>query len=90
MDKEKLVQIYEAMANITLTTLKLFESNSGNSKGKRVVILDNDLLEMVRTTQFLYETINHANQLVIPIASVRDVSNNLENDCKYTDRPDVG
>ena len=90
MDKEKLVQIYEAMANITLTTLKLFESNSGNSKGKSVVILDNDLLEMVRTTQFLYETINHANQLVIPIASVRDVSNNLENDCKYTYRPDVG
>ena len=74
MDKEKLVQIYEAMANITLTTLKLFESNSGNSKGKSVVILDNDLLEMVRTTQFLYETINHANHPVIATASMLDVS----------------
>ncbi|MDE7323062.1 MAG: hypothetical protein K2N73_10135 [Lachnospiraceae bacterium] len=81
MDKEKMIQIYEAMADITLNRINKIKE-AGN-------VPCEDTLEAVRTTQSLYETLNYANQLVIPTASARDVSNNLENDCKYTDRPDV-
>lgn len=81
MGKEKLIQIYEAMANITQNRLYEIKEVGG--------VPCEDTLEMVRTTQSLYETLNYANQPVIAAASVRDASNNLENDCKYTDRPDV-
>lgn len=79
--KEKMIQIYEAMADTTLEII--------NRERKRALCLSEAELEMVRTTQSLYETLNYANQPVIATASVRDASNNLENDCKYTDRPDV-
>ena len=65
--KEKMVQVYEAMADMTLDVI--------NSKKKTsTVLLDEDVLEMVRTTQSLYETLNYANQPVIATASVRDAS----------------
>lgn len=81
MEKEKMLNIYEAMADMTLEMI--------NKERKGALYLDGDELEMVRTTQSLYETINYANRAVVTTESVRDVSNNLENDCKYTDRPDV-
>lgn len=81
-----MVQIYEAMADMTLDVIKFFKDSK---KKNSTVLLDEDVLEMVRTTQSLYETLNYANQPVIQTISASDVSNNLENDCKYTDRPDI-
>ena len=65
MDKEKMIQIYEAMADMTLEMLN-------KSKGK-VLYLEEDELEMVRTTQSLYETINHANQPEISTATIQEL-----------------
>lgn len=67
MNKEKMVQIYEAMADMTLKML---------SKEKNAFCLGANELEMVRTTQSLYETLNYANQPVIATASMLDVSDN--------------
>ncbi len=86
--KEKMIEIYNVMADMTLEALK-FLNESKEKKKNYCVFPDEDVLEMVRTTQSLYETINHANQPVIPTASWRDVSDDLKNDCKYTDRPDA-
>lgn len=69
--KEKMVQIYEAMADMTLDVINFLKDSE---KKDSAVSLDEYVLEMVRTTQSLYETINHANQPVIATASVLDVS----------------
>ena len=69
--KEKMVQVYEAMADMTLDVINFFEDSK---KKTSTVLLDEDVLEMVRTTQSLYETLNYANQPVIATASVRDAS----------------
>ena len=69
--KEKMVQVYEAMADMTLDVINFFKDSK---KKTSTVLLDEDVLEMVRTTQSLYETLNHANQPVIATASVRDAS----------------
>lgn len=55
--KEKMEQIFEAMADMTL---EMLDKSKGN-----VLYLEGDELGMVRTTQSLYETLNHAN-LVVP------------------------
>ena len=55
MEKEKMMQIYEAMAD------KALERIGGAG-------IDDYTLELVRTTQSLYETINHANHPVIATA----------------------
>jgi hypothetical protein len=69
--KEKMVQVYEAMADMTLDVINFFKDSK---KKTSTVLLDEDVLEMVRTTQSLYETLNYANQPVIATASVRDAS----------------
>lgn len=69
--KEKMVQVYEAMADMTLDVINFFKDSK---KKTSTVLLDEDVLEMVRTTQSLYETLNYANQPVITTASVRDAS----------------
>ena len=61
MEKEKMMQIYEAIAD------KALERIGGAG-------IDDYTLELVRTTQSLYETINHANHPVIATASMLDVS----------------
>ena len=71
--KEKMVQVYEAMADMTLDAINFFKDAK---KKYSTVLLDEDVLEMVRTTQSLYETINHANQPAIATASMLDVSDN--------------
>jgi len=78
--KEKLRQIFEKMADMTL---EMLDKSKGN-----VLYLDGDELEMVRTTQYLYETLNHANQPVIATASFLDDKDVSENGCRYTSRPD--
>ena len=71
--KEKMIEIYNAMADMTLEALK-FLNESKEKKKNYCVILDEDVLEMVRATQSLYETLNCANHPVIATASVLDVS----------------
>lgn len=66
-----MVQVYEAMADMTLDVINFFKDSK---KKTSTVLLDEDVLEMVRTTQSLYETLNYANQPVIATASVRDAS----------------
>lgn len=58
-----MMEIYNAMADMTLEALK-FLNESKEKKKSYCVFLDEDVLKMVRTTQSLYETINHANQPV--------------------------
>lgn len=65
MEKEKIIQIYEAMANMTIDMIE---------KKRGTLCLSEEELEMVRTTQSLYETLNYANQPVIAAASMLDVS----------------
>lgn len=60
-EKEKIVQIYETLAD------KALERIEGAG-------IDDYTFELVRTTQSLYETINHANHPVIATASMLDVS----------------
>ena len=60
-EKEKIVQIYETLADKALERIE-------------VAGIDDYTLELVRTTQSLYETINHANHPVIATASMLDVS----------------
>ena len=66
--KEKMIEIYNVMADMTLESLKFF-NESKEKKKNYCVCPDEDVLEMVRTTQSLYETINHANQPVISAES---------------------
>lgn len=66
MEKEKIMQIYEAIADMTLEMI--------NKERKNVLYLGDGELEMVRTTQSLYETINCANRPVVATASMFDVS----------------
>lgn len=66
MNKEKMVQIYEAMADMTLEML-------GMIKGK-TVYLDDFQFEMVRATESLYNSISYANQPTIVPTSMLDVS----------------
>lgn len=83
MDKEKMLQIYEAMADMTLEMI--------NTRKKNVSYLEKDELEMVRATQSLYETVNRTNHPAVVAAfenSVWDKSKS-QYGCKYTDRPDV-
>ncbi len=62
MDKEKITQIYEVMADITLQTLEhMREVNKG------VVILDKVVLDMVQTTQSLYETVNREDPVITAV-----------------------
>lgn len=89
--KEKMIEIYNVMADMTLEALK-FLNESKEMKKNYCVILDEDVLEMVRTTQSLYETINHANHPVIATAFGNPVSESdgkSQYGCNYTDRPDV-
>ena len=51
MDKEKMVKIYEAMADMTIQMIR--------RESKSALYLEKSELEMVRVTQSLYETINH-------------------------------
>lgn len=60
MDKEKMVQIYEATADMTLEMI--------NKEKENFLCLSAEELEMVRTTQSLYETLNYANRPVIATA----------------------
>jgi len=66
MEKEKMLKIYEAMADMTLEMIDKIKEKS--------LYLGEDELEMVRITQSLYETLNYANQPVIATASMLDVS----------------
>lgn len=69
--KEKMMKIYEAVLGMTLDVLNMPKQNK---KKNLIVLPDEYSLEMVRTTPFLYETINHANQLIVTAASMIDVS----------------
>lgn len=60
MDKEKITKIYELMADITLHTLERIKKVN-----KDAVILDEDVLDMVQTTQSLYETVSRENLVVM-------------------------
>lgn len=66
MEKEKMIQIYEAMADMTLEMI--------NKEKQSALYLGEAELEMVRATQSLYETLNCANHPVIATASMLDVS----------------
>lgn len=67
-EKEKMIQIYEVMADMTLDAINFFKDSK---KKNSTVLLDEDILAMVRTTQSLYETINHENQQVISTAQIK-------------------
>lgn len=64
--REKMEQIFDAMADMTLKRIELHKKSEHTS-------LDDEGLEMVRTTQSLYEILNYANHTVIPTASMPDV-----------------
>lgn len=83
MDREKMVQIYEAMADMTLEML--------NKEKRGTLYLDPGEFEMVRTTQSLYETVNCTNQPAVVAAFENPSldSHKSQYGCKYTDRPDV-
>lgn len=83
-DREKMVQIYEAMVDMTLEMI--------NKERKSSLYLGEVELGMVRTTQSLYETLNHANYPVIATAYESCIPENdrkSQYGCNYTDRPDV-
>ncbi len=65
--REKMEQVFMEMADMTLKRIK-------QRKDAKHTLLDGEELEMVRRTESLYETLNHANQSVIPTASMLDVS----------------
>lgn len=65
-EKEKMVQIFEAMTNMTIEML--------DRLSKRSLYLSGNEIGMVRTTQSLYETLNYANHPVVTAASMLDVS----------------
>lgn len=55
--KQKMVQIYEAMAGMMLEMIIKYR--------EKAMFLWEDALEMVRTTKSLYETLNHSSQPII-------------------------
>lgn len=82
--RDKMIQIYEAMADMTL---EMINKSSGN-----VLYLGKDELEMVHATQSLYETINCTNQSTVTVASESSIPENNKKSqcgCNYTDRPDT-
>lgn len=83
MEREKIEQIYEVVADMTL---KMLNMENGNS-----LYLSDSEIEMIRTTQSLYETVNCTNQPIVTIASessVSDSDSKSQYGCNYTDRPD--
>lgn len=54
-NKEKMIQIYEALANLTLHALNDAENKITKSS---YVLLSEDVLDMIRATQSIYETIS--------------------------------
>lgn len=80
-EKEKIVQIYEKMADMTLEMI--------NKSKENALYLDDNELEMVRTTQSLYETINHANQPVIATISSDNFIPEDKNGKHYENEPSV-
>lgn len=83
MDKEKIVQIYEATADMTLKMI--------DARKKNTLYLEEDELEMIRTTQSLYETVNCTNHPAVVTAFEGFVLNCSKSQygCKYTDRPEA-
>lgn len=78
-EKEKIVQIYEILADKALERIER-------------VGVDDYAFELVRTTQSLYETINCTNQPNVTIASessVSEIGSKSQYGYNYTDRPDV-
>lgn len=65
-EKEKIVRVYEAMADMTLEII--------NEERENGLCLGDDALEMVRVTQSLYETLNYANHPVIATGQMFDAS----------------
>lgn len=61
MNKDKLVQIYEVAADLTLDILKKCKDirDSGQS-----VLPSENIVDMLRETRYLYETINHVDKAV--------------------------
>ena len=68
--KEKMEQIFDAMADMTLEMI--------SESRERLLYLEQDQLEMVRTTQSLYETINHANQSSIDTGKISTKRRDVE------------
>lgn len=69
MGKEKMIQIYEKVADMTLEILDTAIKNKAG-------YLDEDDLNMVRTTLNLYDAVSRANQPMITSASVLDFTSN--------------
>lgn len=67
--KEKMIEIYNAMADMTLKTLNFFNESR---KKNCCTVLDEEVLGMVRMTQSLYEAVNHANQTITAIPTIVD------------------
>lgn len=65
-NKEKMEKIFDAMADMTLEMIQ--------SSREKSSYLSDEKIEMIRTTQSLYETLNYANQPVITSTSMLDVS----------------
>lgn len=57
VNQEKMEKIFDAMADMTLEMI--------NESSKEFLYLDQEKLEMIRTTQSLYETLNCANQSAV-------------------------
>lgn len=68
--KEKMEQIFNAMADMTLDMI--------NESKENFLYLEKEELEMVRTTQSLYETINHANQSSIDTGKISTKRRDVE------------
>ncbi|MCI8585548.1 MAG: hypothetical protein HFI92_06560 [Lachnospiraceae bacterium] len=69
MTEEKMIQIYEMMADITLSILDAAMKSKAD-------YLDNAELDMVRTTLDLYDTVSRANPQMLTTTSALDFSSN--------------